>query len=257
MLGVSEDTGAAMRLALMTDIHANRQAFEACLADAAKRNIDRYIFLGDYVGYNADPGFVVDHVQDLVARGAVALLGNHDSAIGMPGESMNEDARTALDWSREQLSESQRAFLAALPLEVRDEDRHYVHSEASKPAAWIYVMGLDQALRSIRATDAAITFCGHIHVPAIYSLSLVGKIISFTPVPDVPVPLFGGRQWLAVLGAVGQPRDGNPAACYATFDAVSRELTYHRVPYDIDTAAKAVIAAGLPQWLAMRLYRGR
>jgi diadenosine tetraphosphatase ApaH/serine/threonine PP2A family protein phosphatase len=105
--------------------------------------------------------------------------------------------------------------------------------------------------------DAHIAFCGHIHVPALYHMSATGKIASFEPVGGVEIPLSRHRRWLAVLGAVGQPRDGNPAACYAILDTERDALTYVRVPYDLDTAARKIRAAGLPPRLADRLYEGR
>jgi diadenosine tetraphosphatase ApaH/serine/threonine PP2A family protein phosphatase len=107
------------------------------------------------------------------------------------------------------------------------------------------------------ATKALVTFCGHIHQPALYSMSVTAKMTSFVPSADVPVQLLRGRQWLAVAGAVGQPRDGNPAAAFVTFDTASREITYCRVPYDIDAAAQRIRDNGLPGWLADRLAMGR
>ena len=105
--------------------------------------------------------------------------------------------------------------------------------------------------------DAHIAFCGHIHVPALYHMSATGKIASFEPVGGVEIPLSRHRRWLAVLGAVGQPRDGSPAACYAILDTERDALTYVRIPYDLDTAARKIRAAGLPPRLADRLYEGR
>src|SRR6202030_1847060 len=93
------------------------------------------------------------------------------------------------------------------------------------------------AARSMIATPAHVTFCGHIHRPTLYAMSVTAKMTSFVPISGVPVQLLRGRQWLAVVGSVGQPRDGNPAASFVTYDTASREITYCRVPYDIDTAA--------------------
>jgi diadenosine tetraphosphatase ApaH/serine/threonine PP2A family protein phosphatase len=107
------------------------------------------------------------------------------------------------------------------------------------------------------ATSARITFCGHIHQPALYSLSSAGKMTSFIPTAGVAVQLLPGRRWLAVLGSVGQPRDGNPAACLAMFDTDKHEITYCRVPYDVETAATRIRENGLPRWLADRLSTGR
>jgi diadenosine tetraphosphatase ApaH/serine/threonine PP2A family protein phosphatase len=246
-----------MLIALFTDIHGNREALEACLAHARRHPIDRYVFLGDFVGYGADPGFVVDTVKDFAERGAVALLGNHDAAaIGMP-ERMNDEATLAIQWTRRQLKNDQLGFLASLPLEAEDDDRLYVHASAADPAAWDYVVDERSAERSLQATDAALTFCGHVHVPALFHLSATEKIAGFDPDAGVGVPLGCERRWLAVIGAVGQPRDRNPAACYALYEDGPRTLTYVRVRYDIESAARKIRDAGLPLFLAARLASGR
>ena len=245
-----------MLIALFTDIHGNREAFEACLADVGRRRIDRFIFLGDHVGYGADPGFVIDTVKDFVARGAIALVGNHDSAaLGTP-ERMNDEAMLAIEWTRRQLDPSQFAFLRALPLTAQEGDHLYVHASAAAPAQWEYVFDERAAARSLHATDADRTFCGHTHVPALFHLTATGHVAAFDPLDDVAMPLTWHRRWVAVIGAVGQPRDGNPAACYALFDDVTRELTYVRVPYDIAAAQRKIRDAGLPPFLSARLARG-
>ena len=246
-----------MLIAIFTDIHGNREALEACLAHAERHPIDRYVFLGDIVGYGADPGFAIDTVKDLAARGAIALLGNHDlAAIGVP-ERMNDDAMAAIEWTRRQLTKDQREFLESLPLSAEDDDRLYVHASAASPAAWDYVLDERAAARSLMATDAAVTFCGHTHLPALFHLTGTGNIAAFDPDAGVALPLTAQRRWVAVIGAVGQPRDRNPAACYVLYDDGPRTLTYVRVPYDVDTAARKIRAAGLPPFLAARLAAGR
>src|SRR5438445_4198700 len=162
----------------------------------------------------------------LVEAGAIAVRGNHDNAVSTPSESMNAEAQAAIEWTRGRLSGPQRQFLAELPLTQQEDDRLYVHSEASNPARWRYVLGTSEAARSLEATDAHVTFCGHIHRPALYSMSAAAKMTSFVPTADVAVQLLGGRRWLAVVGSVGQPRDGHPAAAFAIFDTVSRAVTY-------------------------------
>jgi diadenosine tetraphosphatase ApaH/serine/threonine PP2A family protein phosphatase len=244
-------------LAFFADVHANQQAFAACLDAARARGVERFVLLGDFVGYGADPEWAVDTVMRLVEEGAIALRGNHDDAIGTPSETMNEVAQAAIDWTRGRLSSAQRAFLAGLPLTCDEDDRLYVHSEASDPARWRYVQSAADAARSIVATSAQVAFCGHIHRPALYSMSATAKMTSFVPTPDVGVQLLKGRRWLAVLGSVGQPRDGNPAACFATYDTETREITYCRVAYDVEAAANRVRGKGLPLFLAERLFEGR
>ncbi len=246
-----------MLLAMFADIHANRQAFSACLDFARARGAERIICLGDYVGYGADPEWTVETVMGLVDSGAMAVGGNHDNAIGATAESMNAQAQAAIEWTRGRLSAPQRGFLADLPLTLHEDDRFYVHSEASHPAKWRYVQDSADAARSIAATPAHVTFCGHVHQPALYSMSSAAKMTSFVPISGVPVQLLGGRRWLAVLGSVGQPRDGDPAASFAMYDTASHEITYCRVPYDVETAASRIRENGLPRWLADRLLIGR
>jgi diadenosine tetraphosphatase ApaH/serine/threonine PP2A family protein phosphatase len=219
--------------------------------------VERIVCLGDVVGYGGDPEWAVDTVMGLVERGAIALRGNHDQAIGTASESMNAEAQAAIDWTRSRLNPAQRRFLADLPLIREEEDRLYVHSEASSPARWRYVQSASDAARSMIATSALITFCGHIHQPQLYSMSVTAKMTSFVPISNVPVGLLKGRQWLAVVGSVGQPRDGDPAASFVTFDTETREVTYCRVPYDVEAAAERIKEAGLPDWLAERLFAGR
>jgi diadenosine tetraphosphatase ApaH/serine/threonine PP2A family protein phosphatase len=170
---------------------------------------------------------------------------------------MNTEAQMVIEWTRGQLGPEQRAFLSRLPLTLQDESRLYVHAEASKPKEWIYVKSTVEASTSLAATPAHITFCGHVHQPALYSLSITAKMTSFTPTTDAPVPMLPGRRWLAVLGSVGQPRDGNPAAAYALLDTDKKEITYCRVPYDVEEAAARIRKAGLPLWLAERLLVGK
>ncbi|MTV14851.1 MULTISPECIES: metallophosphoesterase family protein [Bradyrhizobium] len=246
-----------MRLALFADIHANRQAFAACLDAAHARGAERLICLGDIVGYGADPEWAVDTVIDLVAKGAIAVRGNHDNAIGVPSDTMNAEAQAAIDWTRGRLSGEQKEFLAGLPMSREEDNRLYVHAEASEPTKWRYVRDTADAARSMMATELQITFCGHIHRPGLYSMSSTAKMTSFVPTSGIAVQLLPGRRWLAVLGSVGQPRDGDPAASFAMFDTISREITYHRVPYDVATAAARIKANGLPHWLADRLPLGR
>jgi diadenosine tetraphosphatase ApaH/serine/threonine PP2A family protein phosphatase len=244
-------------IAIFADIHANRQAFSACLAQARNHGAERIVLLGDYVGYGADPEWTVTTVMDLVDKGAVAVIGNHDSAIGNRREHLNMEAQIVIEWTRGELGQSQRQFLAALPLTLEDDDRLFVHAEASNPKSWTYVENVEIAAHSMMATSAHVTFCGHIHKPALYSISALAKMTAFTPTTDIAVQLLPGRRWLAVLGSVGQPRDGNPAASYLMLDTKRRQVTYCRAPYDVEQAAAQIRKKGLPIWLAERLFVGK
>jgi predicted phosphodiesterase len=246
-----------MLIALMADVHSNRQAFTACLEHAQARGAQRYVLLGDYVGYGANPAWTVNKVMELVERGAIAVQGNHDLAISDPNDRMNEEAREAIAWTRGVISEAQRNFLANLPLTDAGPGQLYVHGDASAPERWTYVVSVEQAAKSLRGTEAEIVFSGHTHKPALFSVTSLSKMTAFVPVTDVPIPLHGMRRWHAVIGSVGQPRDGTPAAAYATYDTDKKEITFHRVPYDIEGAVRAIQNAGLPLFFADRLYVGR
>jgi diadenosine tetraphosphatase ApaH/serine/threonine PP2A family protein phosphatase len=246
-----------MLTALLADIHANREALAACLADAQARGVARHVFLGDYVGYGAEPGWVVDTVMAHVAAGATAILGNHDAAVFDRAADLNDTARITLDWTRDRLGAGQENFLRGLPLTVEAGDRLFVHASAWEPARWDYVTGPAAALRSFEATQHQKTFCGHLHVPEVYHLGRTAKIASFIPAYGTGIPLIPQRRWLAVVGSVGQPRDGVPAASYAVLDEERAMLTYVRAPYDVESAAAKVRAAGLPEVLALRLLQGR
>src|SRR5579883_847788 len=141
-----------MLIALLADIHANRQALSACLDDAKAKGVERFILLGDYVGYGADPAWTVNAAMQLVREGAVAVLGNHDAAIGQQGSGLNVEAQIVIDWTRGVLGIEERNFLAALPLSIADGHLLFVHADASAPARWIYLLTVEEAARSLRAT---------------------------------------------------------------------------------------------------------
>ena len=245
------------KIAVVTDLHANREAVESVFAHARDHGATEFALLGDFVGYGADPAWVVDRVRELVNAGAIAICGNHDEAavIGSTSQ-MRSEARAAIDWTRSQLDPEQLDFLASLPFQVQRGNSLYVHANAFAPSQWEYIQTRSEAVRSIHATPCHYTFCGHVHEPHLYHLGATGKAGEFLPTPDIPIPLPGYRQWLVIPGSAGQPRDGNPAACYAMFEPEAQRITYHRVPYDHESAAAKIRAAGLPERLAARLAEG-
>lgn len=246
-----------MKLALLTDIHGNREAFEACMEQAHLHGAEKVALLGDFVGYGADPAWVVDRARELVEAGAIAIKGNHDEGTvrgANPG--MVEDARRVVDWTQGQLSTGQLDFLARLPYSHEQFGCLFVHANAFAPQEWEYVTTRSDAVRSMQATAARYTFAGHVHEPRLYHLAGTGKISEFTPTPGVAVPVPVHRQWFALPGSVGQPRDRNPAACWALFDLARATLTFHRVPYDHEATAAKIRAAGLPARFAERLKEG-
>ena len=243
-----------MKTALLADVHSNLEALHACLAHARRSGAEEFVFLGDLVGYGADPQACVERILALVSQGvAVAVLGNHDAAVvsGWCGE-MNVNAREAVYWTRERLPAVQAGFLASLPLSLRAGECLYVHASPRNPPAWNYITQSDAAAEGFAASDARLIFVGHVHHQVLYHSVSHGASRPFRPVPGEPIPLAAPRRWLALAGSVGQQRDGSDAAAYAMIDRASATLTFHRVPYDHVTASAKRRAAGLDtRWDAL------
>lgn len=243
-----------MRLAVLSDIHSNLEALRACVEHARGQGARRYAFLGDLVGYGADPVACLELIQELLGTEGIAVLGNHDQAA-LTGwcDEMGFEARDAIYWTREQFQERHYAFLRSLPLTARHRDFFFVHASADDPEKWTYVTDGTQAARCMSASQAPVTLVGHVHHQLLYHTPEVGRPRSFHPTAGIPVPLSRQRRWLALVGSVGQPRDGNQAAAYAMLDDEQNTITFFRVVYDYVEAARKIVAAGLPERFARRL----
>lgn len=250
-----------MKLALLSDIHANIQAFDACLTDAQTRGAQQYAILGDLVGYGADPVAVVERAQLLAANGALLVKGNHDQlAVSPPAQVVTIGDITA-SWTHGQLSPGQRQFLDQLPMTLQHESILLVHASVDGPELWRYVYDERAASASLDAamaqSDVRYVFGGHVHLQTLYYRGAGAQLMKFLPTPGVAVPVPKHRRWLATIGSVGQPRDRNPQAMYAMFDTEKLQLTFHRVSYDHHGAAVAIRQAALPAMFADRLELGR
>jgi diadenosine tetraphosphatase ApaH/serine/threonine PP2A family protein phosphatase len=246
-----------MKLALLADIHSNLEGLVACLEHAREQGAEAYAFVGDLVGYGADPVAVLELVEGHVARGALVVRGNHDAAILDSGsDTMNRSAEAAVEWTRAQLGPAHRAFLAGLPLTARRDEVFLVHASADRPADWTYVSDPLRAGQSLAAAPGTWVFSGHVHESMLYYQGAGGRPLQHRPEPGVAIPVPAHRRWLAIVGSAGQPRDGNTAAAYAILDTDRPALTFFRVPYEWARAATKIRAAGLPDSLARRLERG-
>lgn len=217
--------------------------------------VTRMVFLGDLVGYNADPSAIVDRVSGLVASGrAIAVLGNHDQAVFTDhSRLMNPVAWAAIEWTRSQLRADQVDFLKQLPLVIHEDDACYVHASAYQPENWRYVNNDVSAWQCAEHSEQIYTFVGHEHDPMLFYQTEIGKLRRFVPHAGSDVPLPSHRRWVSVVGSLGQPRDGKPEACFAVFDPRAQNISFQRVPYDFYAAAEKVRKAGLPESLADRL----
>lgn len=250
-----------MRLALFSDIHGNIQALEACLAHAHGEQASHFAFLGDMVGYGADPCAVVERIQGLVLQGAWVLQGNHDAMAVHPPEDVQTVGESTARWTHRQLKPAQREWLEHLPLTAHEDTVLLVHASIDDPAAWHYVYDERSATASM---DAALQWPGvryvmggHVHMQTLYYRGNSNNLMLFKPLPGIAIPVPRHRQWLGTVGSVGQPRDGSTHAMYAILDTDRAQLTYHRVPYDYHAAAEAIRRAGLPSFFADRLEAGR
>lgn len=247
-----------MRLALLSDIHANIQALDACLAHARARGARQFAFLGDMVGYGGDPVAVVAQVQALMAQGAWVIKGNHDAMAVNPPVCVKTMGESSAGWTHTQLTPAELGFLDALPLTLSVDTMLLVHASADLPEQWRYVQDAAAAGASLNAAGSVRhVFGGHVHYQTLYGRVGQSEPSRYMCTPGVAVPVSVSMQWLVTLGAVGQPRDGNSRAMYVLFDTHRFELTFERVDYDHAGAAAAVRRAGLPDFFADRLQLGR
>ncbi|MDH4451122.1 MAG: metallophosphoesterase family protein [Rhodoferax sp.] len=249
-----------MRLAMLSDIHANLHALDACMAHARAQRVQRFAFLGDMVGYGAQPAQVLERIMLLTEEGAIVLKGNHDDmAVHPPADPQTMGEATA-NWTHLQLHADQRAWIQALPLTHHVDAVLLVHASVDAPELWRYVYDERGATASLMAASALpgvrYVFGGHVHVQSLYYRA-TQDLMKFHPPSGVAVPVPSHRQWLGTVGSVGQPRDGNPQAMYAVLDTEQAHLTFHRVAYDHYGAAAAIRRAGLPEFFAQRLEDGR
>jgi predicted phosphodiesterase len=240
-----------MRIALFGDIHANFEALEAVLADAAKQGVTDYVCMGDVVGYNADPAACLEKVREMECA---TIKGNHDEdASGSHSlDSMNPVAAAALQWTRGQLDDEQRLWLRSLRMVRQISNFTVVHSTLDQPNHWNYVTNRFDAMANFSYQFTQVCFHGHTHVPRVFT-----KSDKVTEIPADSISIEKNAKYFINVGSVGQPRDGDWRSCYAIFDTAHQLVVFRRVEYDIEKTQSKIIAAGLPVMLAERIAEGR
>lgn len=231
-----------MKYAVVSDIHANKQAWTAVLLDIRSLGADAIICLGDVVGYGPDPSEVLQSLYENVNH---FCLGNHDAVIcrKLDPSLFNEGARAIIAWTKEQLSQDAVKFLRSLPLTLDGDGFRCAHGDFSQPAAFHYIIEPEDAAASWFAVPDRLLFVGHSHRPGIFLLGASG-IPRYAEPQDFVVE--DGRRYLVNVGSVGQPRDGEARASYCLYDTEENSVRWRRIPFDIDAYRSAMERAGLP-----------
>ncbi len=241
-----------MRYAILSDVHSNLEALEAVLRNVDKRKVKDVLFLGDAVGYGPNPN---ECIELLIARCKILLAGNHDwGVLGLTDINyFNEYARAAIEWTKQVITEGNRKTLRPLPVkkEINKEDMILVHSTPKEPEEWHYLLTLWDAEINFHYFDNKFCFLGHSHYPFVIEKLLSGELVAYKEAAVMGKT----ERYIMSVGSVGQPRDGDPRACYAIVNDEKMEII--RVPYDIEAVQKKMIKEGLPLFLSERLSRGR
>jgi len=240
-----------MRLAVLSDVHANLAALDAVRDDLP--DVEQVWVLGDIVGYGPQPNEVIARLQEMGAR---SVMGNHDgAAIGEVDIGwFNPDAARAIRWTADAIDENARAYLAALPEVRREGDLTAVHGSPRDPT-WEYINDTEVAGANLASFDTRLCLHGHTHVPIIFRAD-DGLVRAVAATPGAPISVDIGRL-LVNPGSVGQPRDGNPAASYLVVDTEAQTAEFRRVSYDVAITQRAMRAVDLPSRLVERLSYGR
>lgn len=242
---------------ILSDIHANLHALRVVLRFAKRRAISRFVFLGDLVGYGAQPNQVMDRILELKPR--VMVRGNHDRACAVvDGDlSFSLPARLAAMWTRDRLSREHLRFLQELPTGIQSVDGEYQIAHGSPLDEDVYLLHPREALHAFDTFTGQLCFYGHTHLPGGFELDLERGTLAWLTLPEGEwFQMKPTSRYLINPGSVGQPRDRDPRASFMSFDPDRRRVRLHRLPYDHAGAAKTIHAAGLHAHLADRLFHG-
>ncbi len=236
-----------MPIAVISDIHGNLEALSEVVSYLEKKQISDIYCLGDTVGYGPNPNECVELVRK---KAQIVLMGNHDyAAIGKANiEYFNEYARMATYWTINTLKEENKQYLKSLPFSHQNDQFLMVHASPTNPAHWYYVLSAQEAQIEMQAFNQQLCFIGHSHVPVIYSSGRAVKSRTYQFEPN--------QKYIVNVGSVGQPRDGDPRACFVIYDPDEQKLEYVRLDYERQKTHSKIIKAGLPAFLAERLLKG-
>ncbi len=240
-----------MRYAILADIHANLEALQVVLEDLKQQKCTHHACLGDVVGYGANPKQCLDIIRGM---NIPVVKGNHDEYVGVDEnpDGFNDAAAEAVTWTRQQLTPDDRKWLRELKYFRLVANFSIVHATLDAPQRWGYVFEKLEAAASFTYQNTPVCFFGHTHVPVAFVRDTTVRGGTYSKFRVEP-----GKKYFVNVGSIGQPRDGNPKAGYVIFDLEEQTIEIRRLDYDIATAQKKILAAGLPERLAKRLALGR
>lgn len=241
-----------MRFAILSDIHANLEALEAVFVDCVARGIRRYFCAGDMIGYGPNPNECIHLLNKYKTE---CVLGNHEWAVmeKIPLDHFNESAGQSIEWTRINMIQSSFDFLERFNLTLTHDMFQIVHASLNKPEAFNYIKDTNKSLDTFYLMNKNVCFIGHTHKPQM----MVKNDEYILMHGSQKLELKNGCKYIVNVGSVGQPRDGNPDACYCIYDPDIAEIELRRVSYNIEKTIQKINQAGLPDNIGQRLLIGQ
>lgn len=246
-----------MKIAIISDIHGNLEALSSVIIDIKSNNIDKVICLGDVVGYGPNPNECIDVVK---AECEYCLIGNHEAAVfdTFVAREFNDLAKSAIEWTRENLSDKSVDYIKSLSMTKTDDDLTLAHSTPYEPYLWYYISSIEDAIFNFSFFSTKFCLIGHTHVPGVIAMRETDSSISvLQPMNfNYKKDFNEDTRFIVNVGSVGQPRDKNPKACYVIIDTDEKTVSFQRVPYDIVLYQKKMRIVGMPEFLTQRVAEG-
>jgi len=244
-----------MKIGVFSDVHANLEALEACLARYEKEGVHDFIYCGDTIGYGPDPEACVQKIKSLPLRACV--LGNHDAVFVQPEMEalFNKEARNSLNQNKQTLSEESIRFLTGLPAFVHSSEFSVAHGTPADPIKE-YLLRRDQFLSNYPLWEGQICFVGHTHLPFFMEGTADFCHVGVNKSEDLTIPLLDGKRYIINPGAVGKPRDHNTHTSFGIWDTEAHTFRFLREPYDLDITLRKMEEQGLPSFLISSLTLG-
>lgn len=241
-----------MRYGIFGDIHSNLEAFERVINAYQKERIDKYIFVGDVVGYGADPNRCIEELKKLNAE---SVCGNHDWAVVelFDIDYFNDEAKRAIEWTKKRLNKEEKEFLESLKLVNKKQSFSVVHASLERPEFFDYLISIESARECFKRMDENLCFVGHTHSPMVFFMDSNEIRYAF----DRRIEIEPGVKYIINVGSVGQPRDNNPEACFCIYDSSEKVIEVKRVSYDVESSKDKILRAGLPAVTGYRLLGGQ